>query len=190
MGLKPSKQTIGDAVPKLYKWFELYAGGFSIISTNLRDGVTLPAGSLFKVDESTRQATPIKTAKMATYATATQKTLTVENASYFKEGDLITSDGNSGTGILSIAGNVITLATGIGAVATGVVVYQAAAAGGAVLAGTANTLSAYDVKVGEDSLSEGVTVLRRGTAYKRRIQPHLAGNLTNIPATIQLSESF
>ena len=190
MALGPSKQTIGDSIPKLYKWFELYAGGFSIVSTNLQDGVTLPAGSLFKVDESTRQATPIKTAKMATNATATQLTFTVDDASYFKAGDLITTVGGSAAHIQSIAANVISVATSVGtAIATGVVLYKAAAAGGAVLAGTANTLSAYDVKV-NGNLQSFVTVLRRGTAYKRRIQPHLAGNLTNIPATIQLSESF
>ncbi len=196
MGLKPIKDTIADDIPVFAKVLELFTGGFSLVSTNLRDDVILPAGSLFTVSETTRQATPIKTAKMVTNATANQLTYLVDNAAYLKVGDIIGATGSAtGHGITKIEASgdndVLTVATSFGAaVATGDVLYKVSAAGGNVVSGTANAISMYDVKAGADNLSEGVTMLRRGTAYKNRLQPHLAGHLTDVDAVIQISESY
>lgn len=196
MGLKPIKETIADDIPVFAKVLELFTGGFSLVSTNLRDGVTLPAGSLFTVSEATRQAVPIKTAKLVASATASQLTYLVDDALYLKEGDIIAAAGSAtGHGITTIEASgendLITVATAFGAaVATGAVLYKVTAAGGNVLSGTANAISVYDVKAGEDNLGEGITALRRGTAYKNRLQPHLAGHLTDVDAVIQISESY
>ncbi len=201
MGLGPVKQTAAGVIPVFAKVFELFTGGFSVVSTNLRDDVTLPAGSLFTVDEETRQATPIKTAKLAATAANDATQIKVDSARYFKVGDnvALVADGSAFyiNQITATGGayDIIHLGTALGIAATvgsdNNVLFLSGVHGttGARLEGTANAISAYDVKV-NGNLQNFISVLRRGTAYKKRIQPHLAGHISDLPDTIEISKSY
>ncbi len=206
MGLQPIKDTIADAIPVFVKNLELFAGGFSLVSTTLREDVVLPKGSLYRVDEATRQATPVKTAQMYGSAAPGQTALRVVTADWFSVGDRIGKENGTASAISAIEAtggdyDVITIATAFVSIvtpskkllslATGDVLLHTVLTGSAgTIVTTANTISAVGVKAGKTSLSEGLTMLRRGTAFKNRLQPHLAGHISNLPATIQLSESY
>lgn len=206
MGLAPISQTVADAVPMFAKVLEIFTGGFSLVSSTLRDGVTLPAGSLFRVDEATRQATPVKTAVMYGSAAPGQTALRVVSADWFKVGDRIGNSGGTASAITSIEAtggsydvinigtafvSIVTASKKTVSLATGDVLIHTLVTGSAgTIATTANTISVTDVEVGDTNLSEGLAMLRRGTAYKNRLQGHLAGHLADIPATIQISNSY
>jgi len=207
MGLQPIKDTIANAIPVFAKIFELFTGGFSLVTTDLRSDVILPAGSLFRVNEVTRQAIPVKTAKMYGSAAPGQTVLRVESANWFVVGNRIVNP-TSGTGsfitaIEATGGDYDTITIGTAFVstvspgkklvslATGDVLVHSLIAGSAgTIATAANSISVKGLKAGSTSLSEGLTMLRRGTAYKNRLQPHLAGHIAKLPATIQISQSY
>jgi len=73
MALKPKSETVGAVYDVFVKVFELLTGGFSISPDGFNKDVKLPKGSLLKVDEDTRTATPIKTAVLT--ATADDRSL-------------------------------------------------------------------------------------------------------------------
>ena len=194
MSLSPRESTVSAVAPVFAKVFELFTGGFSITTTGFNTGVTLPAGSLLKVSESARTATPIKTAK-TTQTSGSQKIHYVETGHHFAVGDYIGQTNGPAQTILTIAstiasGDKITAsgaATG-GTAATGAVLFQASTgAGTAAVKTVANALSAFDTTVESGGF---VAALRRGTAYKNRVQPHVAGHLADINASIQFSESY
>ena len=180
--LSPVSVTTDDGVPVFQKVLELFAGGFSVILSG-KETVRLPKGSLLKVDEAARTAIPIKSAALLATSTTTKFLVTAPNM--FQVGDHVMIEGN-GTGAHSIStivasgvGEEINIATAIGIGATGAVMYQAASQGTAaadILPNViANAVSMYDSTVGDF-----VTCVLRGTAFKKRIQPHLAGHLTDI----------
>lgn len=196
MGLKPVRDTIAEAIPVFAKVFELFTGGFSLVSTNLRSGVILPAGSLVVVNETTKQMSPIKTAKLVIKGGTTATGYVVDSARYLKVGDVVGFAGGTGSYIRAISAtgsyDKLTVGTTFGgtSVPADTVIYKTTARGSTILSGTANAITVYDMKVGDDNLSADAAVLRRGTAYKNRIQPHLAGHISGLPATIQISQSL
>ena len=196
MSLSPIKTTVGGTAPVFAKVFELFTGGFSITTTGFNTGVTLPAGSLLKVSESARTATLVKTAKLTTNTEAANdvaKTFYVSEGHHFAVGDHIGWDGQPHQEITAIESNstgIKVTATGAtaAAVATGVVIFESGTGvGTATVKTVANALSAYDTTIESGGF---VAALRRGTAYKNRVQPHVAGHLADINASIQFSESY
>jgi hypothetical protein len=209
MGLTPVKDTTGAGIPVFSKIFELFTGGFSLVSTGFTDGATLPKGSLLKVDEAARTATPIKTAITVADSVSSQVHFVAEGH-HFAVGDVIgVTIGNKARAILAIrrktgstatggAGDRITVATsdtagkgsGIPTSATGVVFFEALAisATGALKL-TPNTLLRDDVLIGT-TLQESVSAVRRATAYKNRLQVHKTEHLAELLSTIQLSTSY
>ena len=186
MSLQPVKEAVADRLAVFAKVLELFTGGFSVTAGDL-SGVTLPEGSLIKVNESTRAATVVKAAKSAADSASVTQHL-VEDPGLLRVGDRVTF-GHTATSaaIASIAASgdnyLITVNTGFRVGATGDILYESGAT--AQPAVVANSIARYAAKFGGE-----VTALRRGTAYKNRLQPHAAGNLADLPATIQLSDSY
>lgn len=188
--LSPTKVTTDDGIPVFQKVLELFTGGFSVILVG-KETVRLPKGSLLKVDEAARTAIPIKTASLLKKSTTTKLLVTAPNM--FQVGDRVgVEDTNTGHSITAIVasgvGEELTIATAIGIGATGDVLYEVTAIGtGTVKTAPkviANAVSMYDATVGDF-----VTAVLRGTAFKKRIQPHLDGHLTDIKF-IHFSESY
>ena len=195
MSLKPVKQTLAGGIPVFAKVLEVFTGGFSLVTTGFNVGadVVLPAGSFLTVVESTRLATPIKTADIATSG-AEGTGHSIPSGHHFAVGDHVARIVGRGAHAITAIYDVgaydrIVLATTIGnGIATGPVLWVSSAQGTDKAAvQTPNALSMYDVVMESGG---GVAVLRRGTAYKNRIQAHVSGHLTTLPATIQISESY
>lgn len=194
MSLKFVKETLSGVAPVFQKVFELFTGGFSFTETHA--GNTLPAGSLVKVDEAARTARVIKSARLADTHTSNEGTAEVEKGHFFAVGDYLGYNGATSQKITAIAEgtdtDTLTLATGVtgdgfATLPTGTVFYEAATfsdSTGAV--SLANAITAYDTTT---DAKDSVTVLRRGTAYKDRIQAHTETYHLNLPETIQLSTS-
>lgn len=188
LNLKKTVMAGGTVVWK--KILEVFDGGFTLETDGFVDGTVLPEGSLLKINEATRKATPVKTG--VTGKTGTAKNLYVVQGHHFQVGDYIVADGATAVAIKSISptGELdhIVTATGIGATATGAIVLNSATGGTGVAFKTApNAISLFDTKI---EAGASVAAVRRGTAYSRRIQAHTAGLVSTIPATIQLSDSF
>ena len=201
MSLTLTRETLAGVRALFAKVLEVFTGGFAWTGAALTrhtDGVTLPAGTLLVVSEVTRQAKPVKRARLASSATAFFQTLTVEKGHMFEVGDPIVANDAAATAaknIRSIAEgadtDVLTIASagwGGGGFATGVVIVEvgSSAATGPVtdFVGTANAIALYPSTI---EAGASVAALRRGTAYANRIQPVVA--LDNLPVTIQLSTS-
>jgi hypothetical protein len=209
MSLTPVQDSVSAAAAVFSKILEVLSGGFSLVSTGFTDGATLPKGSLLKVDEAARTATPIKTAITVADSVSSQVHF-VAAGHHFAVGDVIgvTVGGKArkitaikaktGTTATGGAGDRITVATsdtagagsGIATSATGVVFYHAATTTATgTLKVTPNTLLRDDALIGT-TLVEAVTAVRRATAYKNRIQAHNSTHLAGLYSTIQISESY
>ena len=193
MSLNLTKESTGDGIPVFQKFFELFTGGFSLTITGFNTGEILPKGSLLKVDEAARTAVPIKTAKVVAGGGGTDDII-VESGHHFQVGDVIaltvgakayTIDGITATA----DGDIISVATAIDTATAGDVLFESSANGAthAAYETVANTLSFHDVMIESGAT---VTAIRRGTAFKNRIQAHTAGLIADIPATVQLSQSY
>lgn len=195
MELDLKKTTVGRGIVVWRKVLELIGGGLTLDSTGFKDGVILPSGSLLNVNENTRKAVPIKTAVASQNAGASG--IYVEKGHFFVQGDYITV-ANKNKQISSITAktnfDIFSVGTGFSGtgaatVPTGAVIMQAATAG----AGTGEPMVAPNSILRHDVVIENnnsVVAVRRGTAYKRRIQAHNDALLATLPATIQLSDSF
>lgn len=201
MSLTVVRETLASVNTYFAKVLEAFTGGFGWTAAALTrhtDGVTLPAGTLLVVNEVTRQAKPVKRARLAATLALGDATATVEKGHLFEVGDhIIGLSGGTGAGtITSITEgdttDVIVVsgvgATGMGAAATGGALVEVAtsAATGAIttFVGTANAIALYPSTI---TAGASVAALRRGTAYANRIQPVVA--LDDLPETIQLSTS-
>jgi hypothetical protein len=200
MSLTLNRETLAGLRPLFAKVLETFTGGFAWTAGTLTrhtDGVTLPAGTLLVVNEATRQARPVKRARLlATQATAVA-TATVEKGHMFEVDDIIiAAAANAGTRILNIvvgaASDQIVVGTAVATCvvgATGAALYEigTTTATGAftALIGTANSIALYPSTI---EAGASVTALRRGTVYANRIQPVNAVQ-DNLPAVIQLSTS-
>ena len=177
MGLAPVKETVGAVRDVFIKVFELFTGGFTIAKPKgFTGGVNLPKGSFLKVDESTRTATPIKTAlTAATPAGASGIYLPLGHP--FIATDVIALEGQGTSSAINLVENQATKSyirvaaaiTDTG-VATGTVVYQAASAGTTTAArapkDVPNGILRYDTTL---ATGEEATVALRASVYKNRL---------------------
>lgn len=195
MSLTPTKDTVSGGIPVFSNVQEVYAGGFSLQVTGFNSGVELPAGSFLKVDEEARTATPVKTAVCG--ATGTSTNIYAKDGHHFVVGDYI-AYGATGAVIESIADgtgdkdgmdriNVGTAEGNLSVSSAGDVFWNSATGGNTGVAVIPNTLSRFAVTIESGAT---VTAVRRGTAYDKRIQKHVAKLTATLPATIQLSESY
>ena len=183
MGLTPIRTTIAGAIPVFQKVIELFKGGFHLNRpVGFVDGIDLPAGTLLKVDESTRVAIPIKVA-VTTQTAASDTAIYVETGHPFVASDIIAVNGHSTAGkIISVktttaSGDKIavnTVFTTTSSCTGERTVYHTATAGTTLTLHTIpNGILAYDSTL---STGEEASVLLRGTVYKNRanpLQPHL-----------------
>lgn len=201
MSLTLTSETLAGVRALFAKVLEVFTGGFAWTAAALTrhtDGVTLPAGTLLVVSEVTRQAKPVKRARLAATLAAGAATAVVQKGHLFQVGDFIiglagTAPGTiaSVTAIDADTDRIVIAAlgaTGIGAGATGAALVEVgtSAATGAVttFVGTANAIAFYPSTI---EAGASVAALRRGTVYANRIQPVVATD--NLPVTIQLSTS-
>jgi hypothetical protein len=194
MSLQPVKTSGDTGVPVFAKILEFFTGGFSLTVTGFTSGVVLPKGSLLKVDEEARTALPIKTAVAGTAGTT--GVAYVNPGHHFAVTDVIAvTVGRPAVAITAVAAGTGSFegwdkisASGIPSAAVDGVLFEATAASGtATIKTLPNTLLAYDTLI---ETGATVTALRRGTAYKKRLQAHQSGHLAELPATIQLSTSY
>ncbi len=177
MGLAPVKETVGAVRDVFIKVFELFTGGFKVNKPKgFTSGVVLPKGSLLKVDESARTATPIKTAlTAATPAGATAIYLTLGHP--FIATDVIAIEGQGTSSAIGAVQDLadksyVTVAAQIHdiAQATGAVVYQASSAGTTTAArapkDVPNGLLRYDTTL---ATGEQAAVALRASVYKNRL---------------------
>lgn len=195
MSLSPVKTTVSAGIPVFSNVQEVFAGGFSLVTTGFASDVELPAGSLLKVDEAARTATPVKTAVCG--ATGTATTVYALDGHHFAVGDYI-GYGATAANITAITDgtgdydgmDIIDVGTAGGNLSVssaGDVFWDAATAGATGVKTAPNTLSQFAVTI-EDGAT--VSAVRRGTAYKNRIQDHVTALTATLPATIQLSETY
>lgn len=190
MSLNINRETVPGVRPLFIKVLELFTGGFgwaARATTRHTDGVTLPAGTLLRVDEAARTAYPIKRGRLAESAGTAATAFMVEPGHLFEIGESIHIAG-TGSSILEIrAGDTsdyIRVGGGIastGPNGPGTVVFAGTAG---ALSGTANAVAAYPSTI---RAGASVSVLRRGTVYGNRVPPVAANDA--IPATIQFSDS-
>jgi hypothetical protein len=193
MSLNLVKETVSAGIPVFKKVFELFDGGFSLTTTGFNSGVELPAGSLLQVDEEARTAVPVKTALCG--ATGTATTVYVASGHHFQVGDYL-AYGATGAVIESITASatlgldVIDVGTAEGNLSissAGDVFWNSATAGATGINVAPNALSRYAVTIESGAT---VTAVRRGTAFKKRIQGHTTALVATLPETIQLSDSY
>ncbi len=187
--------TVAGSRPIFQLILEVITGGARLSIKGLNTGVYLPQGSLINVNEETRRAVLVKTARVVNKKAAGTG-VHIEKGSHVQVGTVFAPEGGgTARAVASITEGDTTdylVTTGtFPAVGTGVVLYEATGAGtGATnLAAKVlpNGLLHLDAEVGTGN--QGISVFKRGTAYKRRIQPHTAAMAAALPQTIQLSTS-
>jgi hypothetical protein len=195
MSLQPVKTAAQAIRVVISKAFEYFTGGFSVSLTGYA-GVTLPEGSLVRVDEAARTTTLIRTGVLKEKAPATTRLHIADDGAYpllFAVGNKVCVSGGATASTIrtvkstTASGMVITVATAINRGTAGTVIFETVSHGlGASLAvkTVANAVVAHDTEIGGS-----LTALRRGTAYKNRLQPHITGHLADLPSTILLSNS-
>jgi hypothetical protein len=204
MSLTLNRETLSGVRALFAKVLEAFTGGFAWTAgalTRHTAGTTLPAGTLLVVNEATRQAVPVKRARVM-YTTAAAATgVAVQNNHLFRVGDFLNVLAGTSAGTITAINTSATAGVdrfvlgfptaptvGIGALATGAALINVAGAGllgaTATHVGTANAIALYPTTI---QAGASVTALRRGTVYANRINPVV--RVDNLPNTIQLSTS-
>jgi len=204
MSLTLNRETLAGLRPVFAKVIEAFTGGFAWTAgalTRHAAGTTLPAGTLLMVNEATRQAVPIKRARVANTTAAAATGVAVQNNHLFRVGDFVIGLAGTSAGTITAINTSATAGidrfvvafptapvVGMGALATGAALINVAGAGllgaTATHVGTANSIALYPTTI---IAGASVAALRRGTAYANRINPVV--RVDNLPATIQLSTS-
>lgn len=176
MSLNIVKTTGGGRIPIIQKVIELAQGGFILDVTGLPSSGTVKKGTPVIFSESTRKAKVVKTAVMQAAATDSATALKVLKGSYMAVGNVIAAISNGAkyavTAIDTSNGayDQLTVGTTLGvALSAGDVIFVAsgtAGADGAALENTPNGILYEDTPIDGN---EPLSVLIRGTVYKRRI---------------------
>lgn len=176
------------------KVLETVRGGFTLDTSGLTIGATIPAGTPVEYNEQTRKAKVLKTARVVTTTGASPTQYQVEKGHDLKVGNYL---GNKTTGSAAYAitaidtsnanYDVVTVGTTIGAASEGDALYVSTATGASAsaLGITPNGLLYDDVEVSKDAT---ISVVVRGTVYARRIAAPTAVR-ANMPQII-FSTSF
>lgn len=193
MGLHVTKTVLNAGKVIWQKVLETVRGGFRLDTTGLTDGATIPGGSLFTFDESTRVARLIKTATLQAPATASATTYRVLKGHLFAIGDNIAHTlGGTAYPITAIDKtnadyDEITVGTTLaGTPAAGAALFQSTATGASAATAEPNGLLYEDTDV---SSHADVAIVSRGTVYARRI-PGVPVTLRAKLPLIIFSESF
>ncbi|MEZ2446120.1 hypothetical protein AB6805_30605 [Chitinophaga sp. RCC_12] len=195
MGLKITKEVVSSGAPVFQKVIETARGGFTLDTTGLTSGATIPGGTPIAYDESTRKAKVLKTAEVVENAGGSATAYKIKKGSLFSVGDYIGNvKGGKAYAITSIDASgssdydVLNVGTSIGAVNAGDGVFQSSATGAtsAALAVTPQGLLYQDGTVG---LNEDLSVVIRGTVYARRA-PGATADIKSVLPLIIFSNSF
>jgi hypothetical protein len=191
MGLQPTKTVLSSGVPVWQGRPRVATGGFVLAAAVIAalGGSTIYAGTPVAINEATRQATVLKTAKVVTAATNVAVAIQVAKGHHFKVGDYVAKTvGGAAYAITAIdtsnaAYDSFTVGTTLGvALAVGDVLFQSSATG--ATAGAYNvtpTALVYDdVDVAAEASCSAVLA---GIVYERRIPgfpPALKASLPNL----------
>ncbi|MBC9913182.1 hypothetical protein [Chitinophaga varians] len=195
MSLQITKEVVASGAPIFQKVLETARGGFTLDSTGLTKGATIPGGAPIAYDESTRKAKVLKTAEVVENAGASATAYQVKKGSLFNVGDYIANvKGGKAFAITSIDASgsndydTINVGTSIGAISKGDAVFQSSATGATAAAFniTPQGLLYEDTVVATNS---DLSVVVRGTVYARRA-PGATAEIKALMPLIIFSQSF
>lgn len=195
MSLQITKEVVSSGVQVWQKVFETAQGGFTLDTTGLTSGVTMPAGTPITFDESTRMAKPLVTAEVYENAGGSATQYKIKKGSLFAIGNYAASAvGGKAYAITAIdttgsnAYDTITVGTSIGAATAGDGLFQSSATGAtsAALSVTPKGLLYNDTKI---EAGADLAVVLRGTIYSRRA-PAAAATVKSVIPLIIYSQSF
>ena len=195
MGLGHTKTTVTPQVEVFPKVLENAQGGFTLYNTALTAGDTVYRGTVMGYDESTRYAKVVKQAILYEAAENDDVAYKVKKGHHFKVADIFAYVvGGAAYAITEItttetAYDTITIGTTLGvAIEAGEVLFQAETAG----SDTASLLVEPKGLLYEDTVvaaNEPVSVLIKGTAYKRRLPCGACDAVVTALSHIVFSES-
>lgn len=182
MLLQPTKTTLTGIAPVFKDIRGVFSGGFSLVTTGFNLNVELPAGSMLKVDEEARTATPIKTGKLLETNSATG--LVLSPGTHFQAGDYVAKTvGGKAYEVSSVTKNTdndyLVIASAIDSGATGSAVFESSATGAtaAAIKTLPNAISQFSVNM----LSGGeISAVYNADVYDKTMQPHVDGHLANM----------
>lgn len=195
MSLQITKEVVSSGVPLFQKVLETARGGFTLDTTGLTNGATIPGGSVISFDETTRIAKVFKTAEVVENAGSSATAYKVKKGSLFNVGDYIANaTGGKAYAITSIDASgssdydTLTVGTSIGAVTAGDGIFQSSATGAtaAAFAATPNGLLYEDTTVATNA---DLSVVIRGTVYAKRV-PGASADIKSALPLIIYSQSF
>jgi hypothetical protein len=196
MSLQPVKTTISSGVEVFQKVYENAQGGFTLSTTGLTSGYTIPEGAPFGYNEATRVATLLKTAQMYASATNTDVTYQVKKGHAFATGDYLASVvGGKAYAITAIdtsnaAYDILTVGTTLAVtLSAGDVLFKSSATGAsaAALDVTVKGLLYSSKVVGTD---DSVSIALRATVYARRYTPGYPSAVQTALPNIIFSQSY
>lgn len=178
--MKLSSSSEVQKVPIFVTIIEDFPGGGSLDTTGLVEGADVLAGAIGKFDEATRKFSLLKLATVYEAASSSATSIKIKKGSHLAVGEYVgKSVGGAAFAISAIddsnaAYDTITVGTTLGvALVAGDQLFKSSATGAsaAALHVAPNGVLKYDVVA---EANEGVSVIRRGTVYNRRI-PSAAG---------------
>jgi hypothetical protein len=196
MSLQPVKTAVSYGVVVFQKVYENAQGGFTLSTTGLTSGYTIPEGAPFGYNEATRVATLLKTAQMYSSATNTDTTYQVKKGHAFAVGDYLAQVvGGKAYAITAIDTSnanydVLTVGTTLAVtLSAGDVLFKSSATGAsaAVLDVTVKGLLFSSKVVGSD---DSVSIVVRGTVYARRYTPGYPSAVQTALSNIIFSQSY
>lgn len=195
MGLQIVKTIVANGVTVFQDIDETAQGGFTLITTNLVIGDTLPAGTPMYYDEATRTAKPLKTAEFYAGATNVAVVYQFKKGHKFVIGDIITASiggvAHTITAIDTSNANydsvTIDVTLGVTFVAGDTVFHSlaaGAAAGAYYVTPKGLLFQTYDV-----ALNNNVAIVINGRVYARRA-PKMNAAIQALMPNIIFSQSF
>lgn len=177
---------------------ETAQGGFTLDTTGLAAGSTLPGGTVISFDEATRKAKVVKTLILAANATNSDTVYQVKKGSQVKVGDIYAKAvGGSSQTVTAVdtsnaAYDAVTLDTTLGvALNAGDVLFQSSADGttAGAYSSTPKGLLYEDTDIVAGAASIDIAVVLKGTVYARRI-PGVPASIQALMPNIIFSQSF
>jgi hypothetical protein len=196
MSLSVKKVAGGESIPVFVKVLEVAQGGFILDKTGLA-GTEVLKGTPVAYSESTRKAVPIKSAVMQAEAANNATEYKVLKGHHLIVGDILTTGTNAAKYAITAidksnaAYDAITVGTTLGvALAVGAVIFKSsgtAGANGGALHATPNGFLYEDTPIDDN---EPVSVVIRGTVYKRRVPNGVHALVSTALTNFIFSESF
>ncbi|HTE08103.1 MAG TPA: hypothetical protein VK628_05035 [Flavitalea sp.] len=182
MSIGLTKTTYSGQIPVwqgIGKDIQLAQGGFALVTTALKDGAVLKAGSPVIFDEAARTATVLATGVSVLTSGGSDVTYRVAKGSPFTVGQYLAAGGTGGKAyaitVIDTSNadyDVLTVGTTLGVVTAGDTVYASTATGA-----TASAYGAVNGLLYDDTIvraGESISAVIRGTVYARRVPYHSA----------------